>query len=143
MARLVRRDTRRIPPPCDVRTQLELHGCIATEARLVNDVRSCSHHDAEGARTLVRIRDLHACTQCGAAWFATTVTGAYLSAPRLCPVCGHGIGPADVLCKTHWFAVPKRLRDAVWRTFKKCRGEPEHLAAIAAAVDSVRTGDHA
>ena len=48
--------------------------------------------------------------------------------------------PADrLMCKPDWYAVPRALRDAVWRTWQNGQGAgtPAHTAAITAAVAAV------
>jgi hypothetical protein len=37
---------------------------------------------------------------------------------RCCPVpgCGEMIDPSRLMCRPHWYLVPKRLRDWVWAT---------------------------
>lgn len=37
----------------------------------------------------------------------------------------------NLCCKSHWFALPKPLRDEVWRLYKAERGSSTHLDAIA------------
>ena len=34
------------------------------------------------------------------------------------PGCDRQVPPAMWGCKPHWFKLPKRLRDAIWRTFE-------------------------
>ncbi len=34
------------------------------------------------------------------------------------PGCGKQCPPAMWGCKTHWFKLPKNLRDRIWRTFR-------------------------
>lgn len=34
---------------------------------------------------------------------------------RFCPV---GVPPKMLMCRRHWFMVPKPLRDAVWATYR-------------------------
>jgi hypothetical protein len=38
-----------------------------------------------------------------------------------CPVagCTKGRGDRQLMCKSHWYMVPKELRDRVWATAKK------------------------
>ena len=33
------------------------------------------------------------------------------------PGCPKAVPPAMWGCKTHWFKLPKRLRDAIWKTY--------------------------
>lgn len=53
------------------------------------------------------------------------------------PGCDKACPPAMWGCKSHWFALPKRLRDEIWRTYR--RGQetrkdpsPEYIAAAKA-----------
>lgn len=32
--------------------------------------------------------------------------------------CRVGVPPEMFMCKRHWFSVPKRLRDEIWRTYR-------------------------
>lgn len=34
------------------------------------------------------------------------------------PGCGKQVPPAMWGCKSHWFALPKALRDRIWRTYQ-------------------------
>jgi len=34
------------------------------------------------------------------------------------PGCGKQVPPAMWGCKQHWFALPKRLRDKIWRAYR-------------------------
>lgn len=40
--------------------------------------------------------------------------------PHTChwPGCGRQVPPAMWGCKPHWFALPQRLRDKIWRTYQ-------------------------
>jgi len=44
-----------------------------------------------------------------------------------------------LMCRTHWYMVPKPLRNAVWNAWADGfgAGTPEHSEAILAAVDAV------
>lgn len=44
-----------------------------------------------------------------------------------CPIdgCTKGRGSGKLMCKSHWFKVPKDLRDRVWSTAKKMWAEEE------------------
>jgi hypothetical protein len=63
---------------------------------------------------------------------------------HLCPAahCRQAVSPARLMCRRHWYQVPKNLRDAVWITWQSGNGvgTSAHtdavLAAIAAAADS-------
>lgn len=58
-----------------------------------------------------------------------------------CPVknCHALRWPNEVLCKTHWWMVPKDLRDKIWRLFHQARGSQEHIAAIRQAIELVES----
>jgi len=48
--------------------------------------------------------------------------------------------PGDMLmCRVHWFQVPKHIRDEVWAAWDHRRGEgtARHARAIAAAIESI------
>ena len=32
--------------------------------------------------------------------------------------CPKGVPPEMFMCRTHWFSLPKRMRDAIWRTYR-------------------------
>jgi hypothetical protein len=52
---------------------------------------------------------------------------------KTCPVnhCSEQLDkPWNLCCKTHWFSLPKPLRDEVWRLFKAERGSGAHLRCI-------------
>lgn len=60
--------------------------------------------------------------------------------------CDAQVPPAMLMCRAHWFAVPKPLRQEVWRLYR--RGQeitkdpsPEYLAAARAAVDAVAASE--
>jgi len=43
-----------------------------------------------------------------------------------------------LMCRGHWFMVPKLLRDAVWDAYySPGRGSTEHTEAIRAAISTV------
>lgn len=58
-----------------------------------------------------------------------------------CPVdrCPVQVGRDRLMCRPHWYAVPKPMRDAVWATWRSGAGAgtPAHTAAITAAVAAV------
>ena len=60
-----------------------------------------------------------------------------------CPIprCGRQIDPSRLMCRSHWYMVPKRLRDQVWATWRSGQGarSPEHRAAVHRAVIVVLT----
>jgi len=54
--------------------------------------------------------------------------------------CTAQVPPAMWGCKTHWFRLPKRLRDRIWATYRigqESRGDPspEYLAVAREAQD--------
>lgn len=56
--------------------------------------------------------------------------------------CTAVVPPAMLMCRMHWFMVPKPLRQAVWRLYR--RGQevtkdptPDYLAVARAAIDAV------
>lgn len=59
------------------------------------------------------------------------------------PGCDKEVPPAMWGCKGHWFALPKRLRDEIWRTYR--RGQEvsktpsaEYVAAAVAVQNWIR-----
>ena len=53
---------------------------------------------------------------------------------KTCPVigCSNLLDRSwNLVCKGHWFDIPKPLRDEVWRLFKNERGSDAHMAAVA------------
>jgi hypothetical protein len=66
-----------------------------------------------------------------------------------CPVgdCRVTVGPDRLMCRPHWYSVPRPVRDAVWAAWRTGAGAgtPEHAAAIAAAIRAAsnRLGDRA
>lgn len=53
------------------------------------------------------------------------------------PACCSPVTAGKFLCRPHWFALPKPLRDEVWRTWKAYRSarSSEAMAAYRAARD--------
>lgn len=50
------------------------------------------------------------------------------------PDCKEEVPPAMWGCRRHWYALPKNLRDKIWRTYKKGQEirkdpSPEYIAA--------------
>ena len=70
--------------------------------------------------------------------------------PVTCAVasCGERVRPGQLMCKPHWFSLPKALRDDVWRTWRRVQrwaGSPidARLKEIAAYREAVRAAtDH-
>lgn len=61
------------------------------------------------------------------------------------PRCEVAIGRRYLMCRPHWFKVPGKLRDRVWRTYlRKSRGDTtalrEYVEARREAVASVTKG---
>jgi hypothetical protein len=59
-------------------------------------------------------------------------------ASHLCPAagCRQHISAGRFMCRTHWYQVPKPIRDAVWATWQSGTGlgRAEHTTAILAAI---------
>jgi hypothetical protein len=53
--------------------------------------------------------------------------------------CNLTIDSGVLMCRTHWYEVPKAIRDLVYRTYNRGRGvgTPEHTEAILAARKSL------
>jgi hypothetical protein len=60
------------------------------------------------------------------------------------PCCGEQIDPSRLMCRRHWYRVPKQLRDQVWATWRSGRGtlSTEHQSAVHLAIAACgdRTG---
>lgn len=60
-----------------------------------------------------------------------------------CPAtgCGRRIGRDYLMCRNHWYMVPRALRDRVWDTWANGRGAgtPAHFEAITKAVAAVNS----
>ena len=60
------------------------------------------------------------------------------------PGCDDQIDPSRLMCRRHWYRVPKQLRDRVWATWQSGRGtsSTEHQIAVrlAIAASRYRTG---
>jgi hypothetical protein len=58
-----------------------------------------------------------------------------------CPAagCTRRVGQRMLMCRAHWFMVPKPLRDAVYDAYRDGlgAGSPAHRDAILAAVEAV------
>jgi hypothetical protein len=58
-----------------------------------------------------------------------------------CPVngCPQHVSSRMLMCRYHWYAVPRPLRNAVWAAWRGGEGvgTPEHTVAIRAAIDAV------
>lgn len=42
------------------------------------------------------------------------------------PNCGEQVPPARWGCRAHWYALPKRLRDRIWQTYRQ--GQEKRLS---------------
>lgn len=55
-----------------------------------------------------------------------------------CPVtgCDEQIDPSRLMCRRHWYLVPKLLRDRVWATWRSGEGahSAEHRQAVLSAI---------
>lgn len=60
---------------------------------------------------------------------------------RRCPIpgCGDQIDPSRLMCRRHWYMVPKEMRDQVWATWRSGQGaySREHRDAVHGAIASV------
>ena len=59
------------------------------------------------------------------------------------PGCRQQVPPAMWGCRTHWFLIPKPLRDAIWRTYRPGQEEgggvsTDYFEAAAAVQDWIR-----
>jgi hypothetical protein len=52
------------------------------------------------------------------------------------PGCSRPIDPTRLMCRFHWYAVPKEIRDRVWATWRSGQGalSPEHGQAVRDAI---------
>ena len=57
------------------------------------------------------------------------------------PLCERPIDPSRLMCRVHWYMVPKEIRDEVWATWQSGRAaySSEHRAAVRKAVVAVLT----
>ena len=55
------------------------------------------------------------------------------------PLCTEQVDPDMLMCPRHWYQVPKPVRAAVWRAWRRGAGAgtPAHRAAMAAAIAAV------
>lgn len=57
---------------------------------------------------------------------------------RRCAVsgCSEQIDPSRLMCRDHWYRVPRQLRDLVWATWRSGEGalSAEHLQAVRVAI---------
>ena len=61
-----------------------------------------------------------------------------LARPSGCPVpgCHAQIDPSRLMCRNHWYLVPKQIRDRVWATWRSGQGafSTEHLETVRMAI---------
>lgn len=61
-----------------------------------------------------------------------------LPRPSRCPVpgCRAQIDPTRLMCRSHWYLVPKQIRDRVWATWRSGQGafSTEHLETVRMAI---------
>ena len=53
------------------------------------------------------------------------------------PDCTRTVIDNMLMCRNHWFRVPKGIRDEVWAAYREEPQSERHLAAIKAAVESL------
>ena len=64
--------------------------------------------------------------------------------PNPCPWpgCRKPVRPAYLMCRTHWYQLPARLRSRIWDTYRPGQtaltASPEYLAALRDALDYAR-----
>jgi hypothetical protein len=61
-----------------------------------------------------------------------------------CPIprCDDLIDPSRLMCRRHWYRVPKQLRDQVWATWRSGHGNhsSEHQDAVRMAIAACQDG---
>lgn len=64
-----------------------------------------------------------------------------LSGVSRCPIsgCEQRIDPSRLMCRGHWYTVPKEIRDQVWATWRSGQGafSREHKSAVRSAIAAV------
>lgn len=64
-----------------------------------------------------------------------------------CPVtgCGRQISRSRLMCRRHWYQIPKQLRDRVWATWRSGEGvlSTEHCEAVLSAIALLSPGINA
>ncbi len=64
-----------------------------------------------------------------------------------CPVtgCGQQISPSRLMCRRHWYQIPRQLRDRVWATWRSGEGvlSDEHCEAVLSAIAFLSPGINA
>ena len=56
------------------------------------------------------------------------------------PTCTEEVPPSQLMCRLHWYALPRAIRREVWRTYRKGQEvdknpSPEYLAVARVALD--------
>jgi hypothetical protein len=63
-----------------------------------------------------------------------------------CPVagCGDEIDPSRLMCRHHWYEVPRPLRNQVWATWRSGQGalSREHTDAVRTAIAACQVRPH-
>jgi hypothetical protein len=56
------------------------------------------------------------------------------------PACPASVAPGRLMCRPHWYQVPKLLRDRIWATWQSGAGalSPEYRQAVRDAVTAVQ-----
>lgn len=54
--------------------------------------------------------------------------------------CDTQAGPAQLMCRKHWYQVPQAVRDEVWAAWRACKGTPDrrYAMAVLAARESLK-----
>ena len=60
-----------------------------------------------------------------------------------CPHCNRAVSPKLFGCKSCWFALPQKMRDAIWATYRPGQEitktpSPEYIKAARAAIEYLR-----
>jgi hypothetical protein len=52
--------------------------------------------------------------------------------------CSEQVDPSRLMCRGHWYRLPRQLRDLVWMTWRSGEGalSSEHLEAVRLAISS-------
>lgn len=54
------------------------------------------------------------------------------------PGCTKTVPREQLACRRHWYAIPRPLRDAVWTEYQRGPQSTAHMAAVNAAIRSLR-----
>lgn len=62
-----------------------------------------------------------------------------MSNPTRCPIggCAVLIRHPHLMCRNHWYKVPKHIRDQIWSLFQNEAGSDRHRRACFDAIESV------